>query len=338
MRTIILNSSNYVAGSGNKYVYVLPQSYKSSQNDAIGVASVSIYNSTFNITALRGNNTITIYWNANTQTSFTLIIPDGYYSATDLNYQIQQFCILNNLYCTNASGNYIYFCEVQQNAPRYALQLNLYYLPTAANATTLGYSKPSGASWSFPSGNYIYFIEIQQNAPRYSLQLNLYYLPTSANATTLGYSKPSGASWSFPSGNYCPQVVVSQGFGSLLGLSSGTYPSTSTTTSNQQFISTTTPVISPIDSYILTCNLINSPYTIPSNAFFTIPLNASLGQLVTVNPSQIVFNTIAPNVYSNITIMLYDQLFNPLVLNDKEMTLSLCLLESQDIKNSLGNI
>ena len=290
MRTIILNSSNYVAGSGNKYVYVLPQSYKSSQNDAIGVASVSIYNSTFNITSLRSNNTITIYWNANTQTSFTLIIPDGYYSATDLNYQIQQFCILNNLYCTNASGNYIYFIEIQQNAPRYALQLNLYYLPTAANATTLGYSKPSGASWSFPSGN------------------------------------------------YCPQVVVSQGVGALLGLSSGTYPSTSTTTSNQQFISTTTPVISPIDSYILTCNLINSPYTIPSNAFFTIPLNASLGQLVTVNPSQIVFNTIAPNVYSNITIMLYDQLFNPLVLNDKEMTLSLCLLESQDIKNSLGNI
>ena len=288
-RTIILNSSNYVAGSGNKYVYVLPQTYKSNKNDCIGVASLAIYNSTFNVTALRGNNTITITWVANTTTNFTLTIPDGYYSATDLNYQIQQFCILNNLYCTNSSGNYIYFCELQQNGPRYALQLNLYYLPTSANAATLGYSKPSGASWSFPS----------------------------TNST--------------------PQVIISAGFGALLGLSAGTYPTTSSS-SNQQFLSTTTPVISPIDSYILTCNLINSPYTIPSNAFFTIPLNASLGQLVTVNPSQIVFNSIALGHYSNITIMLYDQLFNPLVLNDKEMTLSLCLLESQDIKNSLGNI
>lgn len=284
MRTLVINSSNYVSGSGNTYTYNLPSSWTVKDGDQIGVAAVSIYNNTFNVTAARGNNTLTILWNADTQTSSTLTIPDGYYSSSDLNYQIQQFCILNNLYVTNSSGNYIYF------------------------------------------------VEIQQNAPRYSLQLNTYYLPTSAMATTLGYTKPASALWSFPSTNKCPQVVISSSFGNLLGLNAGTYPSTSTTISNQQFISTKTPVISPIDSYILTCNMVNSPYSIPSNVFFTIPLNGSLGQLISIYPSQIVFNDVAPNVYNYITIKIYDQLFNQLTLNDTEMTLTLAILEAKDRK------
>jgi hypothetical protein len=282
MRTLVINSSNYVANSGNTYTYQLPSSWKVADGDQIGVASISIYNNTFNVTSSRGNNVLTIYWNANTQTTYTLTIPDGYYSAIDLNYQIQQFCILNNLYVTNSSGNYVYF------------------------------------------------IEIQQNSVRYALQLNTYYLPTSANATTLGYTKPSGATWSFPTSNSCPQIKISKGFGALLGLLENTYPLSASTATNQQFLSTTTPVISPIDSYILTCNLINSPYSIPSNVFFTIPLNGSLGTLITVNPSQIVFNNIAPNVYNTITVQLYDQLFNALTLNDKEMTLTLAILEAKE--------
>ena len=91
-----------------------------------------------------------------------------------------------------------------------------------------------------------------------------------------------------------------------------------------------TPIISPIDSYIMTCNLVNSPYSIPSNVFFTIPLNGSLGTLISVNPSQIVFNSIAPNIYNFITIQFYDQLFNALVLNDREMTLTLAIFEARE--------
>jgi hypothetical protein len=52
--------------------------------------------------------------------------------------------------------------------------------------------------------------------------------------------------------------------------------------------------------------------------------------LITVNPSQIVFNNIAPNVYNTITVQLYDQLFNALTLNDKEMTLTLAILEAKE--------
>ena len=56
MRTILINSSNFVLGSNNKFVYNLPTSWKSENGDQLGVGGVSLYNSTFNITSNRNNN------------------------------------------------------------------------------------------------------------------------------------------------------------------------------------------------------------------------------------------------------------------------------------------
>ncbi len=134
-KVILLNSSDYVANSGNTYTYQLPQTYKSQVGDQIGVSSVSMYNSTFNVTAARGNNVIQLIWNAGTTTNYTFTLADGYYSISDLNYFLQQQMILNNLYCTTNGGSQnVYFIELQINAVRYAVSLNLYYLPTASNA------------------------------------------------------------------------------------------------------------------------------------------------------------------------------------------------------------
>ena len=59
MKLIIINSSNYVPKSGNKYIYSLPSSVKLTSKSKIGVSAISVYNSTFNITAARANNTFT---------------------------------------------------------------------------------------------------------------------------------------------------------------------------------------------------------------------------------------------------------------------------------------
>ena len=56
MKLIVINSSNYVPKSGNKYVYSLPSSVKLTTKSKIGVSAISVYNSTFNITAARANN------------------------------------------------------------------------------------------------------------------------------------------------------------------------------------------------------------------------------------------------------------------------------------------
>jgi hypothetical protein len=154
-------------------------------------------------------------------------------------------------------------------------------------------------------------------------------MPTSANATTLGYSQPSGATWAYPASNQTPQLTFGTAFGSLIGMTAQTYPATIQST-NQSQISTITPIISPVNSYILTCNLINSKYSIPSNVFFSLPLNGSLGQLISYVAPSVVYSDIAPNTYNNIVIQMYDQNFNKLELKDNEIVLTLAIDDSQE--------
>lgn len=276
MRTIILNSTNYVAGSGNEFVYRFPSSVKFAEGDQIGLQSIAIYNSTFNVSSSLGNNSITLVWNASSPVSYTFTIPDGYYSVPQLNYFLQQKMVENKLYVVNSSSQNVYFAEIVVNEPRYAVSINLYPIPTSAEATTLGYTQPSGATWSYPA---------------------------------------AGA---------CPQLTLSSGFGSLLGFEAGTYPTLATESTTQQFISTQTPKLNVVDSYILTCSLIHNNYSIPSDAFYQVPLNAGLGELITIQ-NEIVFNDIASNTYLQISIKFFDQLFNKLVLNDTQLTMSLVI-------------
>jgi len=176
-------------------------------------------------------------------------------------------------------------------------------------------------------GQYVYFVEFQVNVARYAIQFNSYAIPTAASATTLGYTIPSGATWSYPASAQTPQITINQTFGNLIGQTAGTFPATIQSTT-QNFVSTTTPIISPIDSYILTCSLCDSPYSIPSDTFFTLPLSGGLGQLISANPSQIVFNNIKPNFYRSFTIRFFDQLFNVLPMNDRAVTITLAIQEA----------
>jgi hypothetical protein len=277
MRTIIINSSNYVVGSNNTFEYFFPTSTKFEIGAKIGLAGIALYNSSFNITAANGNNIITLTWNADTVTSYTFTIPDGYYSISDLNYFIQSQCVANNLYVSNSS---------KQN---------------------------------------IYFLEIVINPTRYAVSLNLYALPTTAQASTLGYIKPTDAIWNYPSSSKCPQLTVSQNFGNLIGQESGLFPSTNNVSLSQQIISTKTPNLNLIDSYILTCSLINNRYSIPSDTFFSVPLTSSIGSLITLNPSNIVMNDIATGTYNSIKIRFFDQQFNTLILRDTQLNISLVI-------------
>ena len=275
-KTLVINSSNYVIGSNNKYVYRFPNSVNFEVGSSIGLSSISIYNSTFNVEKSRGNNTIQILWLG---TTYTLVIEDGYYNVSDLNFRIQQFCILNNLYMTSNSGS-----------------------------------------------NIIYFVELVMNSVRYSVQLNLYPIPTEAQALVLGYSKV-GSTWSFPLTTITPQLnILSQTFGNLIGLTFGLYPLIAQSTT-QSFLSTTTPIISPVNSYVMTCNLLNSKYSIPNTSFFSLPINGGLGSLITSNVSSVVYNMINPQFYNKIVITFFDQYFNSLILHDFDCTITLAIKE-----------
>jgi hypothetical protein len=134
----------------------------------------------------------------------------------------------------------------------------------------------------------------------------------------------------YPATAKCPQITFGTDFGALIGYTAGSYPSTSSVSTIQNFISDLTPNLNVVDSYIMTCSLINSPYSIPSDAFFSIPLTAGLGSLISVFPSEIVFNNIAPNSYQQIKISFFDQIFRPLEMNDNQLTLTLAILTKSE--------
>jgi hypothetical protein len=64
--------------------------------------------------------------------------------------------------------------------------------------------------------------------------------------------------------------------------------------------------------------------------FFTLPITASLGSLIISNSSEIVYNNIAPNTYSQIVIQLFDQLFNKLAINDYSLTITLSIRQADE--------
>jgi hypothetical protein len=240
-----------------------------------------MYNSTFNITAQRGNNVISFIWNVGTPVTYTWVIADGYYSVSDLNYFIQNQCIQNNLYAISGT-NFVYFLELETNPVRYSIQLNSYDIPSASEATALGYTKPTSATWSFPAS-------------------------VTANN---------------------PQLTISAAFGNLIGFNAGTFPST-TATVTQSILSSKTPIISPVSTYLIRCNLINNKFSNPNDILAQIPLNSSLGSLISYSAADLHYNRVASNTYKQIIISFTDQLYNEIQLNDIDIAVSLIILESE---------
>jgi hypothetical protein len=148
--TIVLNSTNKDANLSNRFVYNFPSTVRFSKNDTISLNSLSIYHSFFNVTAERGNNTISVIWNADTSVQYNYTIPDGNYSIPQLNYFLQFSMVSDDLYLINSSGDFVYYAEIVINSSEYGAEIRCFGLPTAADMATLGYTIPSGASWSNP--------------------------------------------------------------------------------------------------------------------------------------------------------------------------------------------
>ena len=162
---ISINSTHYVGN--NLYRLKLPKAVEFKKGDKLSLYSFSMYNSFYNISASQyGNSNITFTWFDNT--IYNWVIPDGYYSLSDLNLWLQQQFIINKLYCTNANNSQnIYFVQFQTNSVLYKAQTDVYFMPSSTNATLYGYQIPVGASWSFPAINTMNKITINSNLKSY---------------------------------------------------------------------------------------------------------------------------------------------------------------------------
>ena len=122
VKLICITNSSYVTGSNNLFIYSFPQSVKFTNKSKLGLVSIAVYNSTVNVSASRGNNTLTFIWKAQTPEAIRGQFQKGYYSASDLNAWFQSQMFTNNLYCSaNNKSNILYFFEIVQNSVRYSL-------------------------------------------------------------------------------------------------------------------------------------------------------------------------------------------------------------------------
>lgn len=116
----------------------------------LSLVTANCFNSTFNVREQYGNNRYSVKW-IDGQT-YNFVVPDGTYSIGDLNSFLESKYFESNLYVNiTSTGKPNYFIKMQENPVSYACQLIVTYVPNSAEALTLGYSKPDGASWNFPS-------------------------------------------------------------------------------------------------------------------------------------------------------------------------------------------
>lgn len=140
--SLVINSSNSVGTGNNTYQYnFLTGSMNIPENAVISISSATIPYSWRNITQRNNNNVFNLYWpNGASYTTYTITIPDGFYSVATLQAFIEQFCITNGLYLIDNTGAYIYYINFSINQTFYAVQILTFLVPVSLPAT---WSQPS---------------------------------------------------------------------------------------------------------------------------------------------------------------------------------------------------
>jgi len=310
MKTLILNSSNIVPNTNNSnLVYRFPTSIILKAGQKLALTSFSMYYSTFNITATNQNNVLKYIWfDGNT---YTITIQNGFYTVESLNYYIQSVMVVNNHYLKTTTGQYVYFLTLTTNTTYYAVELNSFGLNTTL-ATANGWTLPAGATWAIPTiaTQYIYpMFEILDNNFQNVIGLAAGYYPLgtaeakiTTNNTTI-WAQPTTAN--APYGN---AAVVS-------------------------FNSTTTPQLSPVASYTITCSLINNKYSIPNSLLYSfgIPASATFGSYFSIIPPQMSFIDILEGNYNEFSIQILDQNLRPVVIQDPTIVILLNITDVDEL-------
>ena len=105
--TLVLNSQNVIGTGNNTYKYdFIKGNFTIPENSEVMVANVQLPYSFYNITSAYSNNQFKLYFPtaSSTNNTYTITIPDGFYTTSSPNFFLQQFCITNGLYLVNGSG------------------------------------------------------------------------------------------------------------------------------------------------------------------------------------------------------------------------------------------
>lgn len=180
-------------------------------------------------------------------------------------------------------------------------------VPTAATTSTISITLPdgiygyadinrsiqtalvnAGAYLIDSSGNNVFFIKVSENSVYYACQVDFSPTPTAIGT----YTRPATGLYSaggtgLPTTTRVPRLIIDNAaFESVLGVTTGTYPSAPATVASAQ-LSNVIPQIHPTSSYILRCGLIKNEYVASGDIVSAFDRgDAQIGQLISYKPSQ----------------------------------------------------
>jgi len=137
---LILNSSNAITNNTYRYNFI-NGSMTILDEAEICISQIQIPYSWFNITTAYNNRTFQLLFPTPLGTiTSNITLNEGFFSVTDINAYIQQFCITNGFYLINSSGQYVYYLTLLYNINTYGVQLITTLVPTSLPS---GYTQPS---------------------------------------------------------------------------------------------------------------------------------------------------------------------------------------------------
>jgi hypothetical protein len=271
----------------------------------------------------------------------------------------------SNLSDTNIGNNNIFTYSLNQNYDFSNQQLalgglNVYYswnnIETQYNNKKFSYTYPDGGATTtynieLPDGNYnitdiqsyleyiciqnntylkddtgtnVFYLFMEVNAVSYRIQLNSRNVPTSLPA---GWSNPGAIA--LPSAaNENPQFIFasSSSFNSVVGFDTGTYPTLASGNVPYSVLGSVAPNLSPVSTGIVSCELIYNKVANSSTSFYSFSAtNTPYGEQIEVKPAEFAWVDCIPASKNHFHVVLLDQEYNNLKLNDPDVTIILYL-------------
>lgn len=296
MFVIVLTASDvYPDGNNNSFVYNFPNSVVL-KDKFIAVSSITMYYCWFNILASNNNNTFSYSWinNAGVSTTYQVVIPDGIYNISDINYYLQWKMISNGTYLINSSGDNVYYAEMLINPNRYTVQLNTFQVPTAL---------PTG--WSLPSNYPAGGLPTQTFNP-------IITFPAFFNnivGYTAGFASNSNINNAYvpPTASSSNNYVSKDGAGTL------------------SYLSNTYPNVQPNSSIFISMSNLNNPYSQPSSIIYSITPDVGIGEQIKERPPNFMWNKMIDGTYNQLRVQFLGIDKKPIPLADPNLTIILTI-------------
>jgi hypothetical protein len=291
---LILNNTNAVGIYNTQFKYnFISGSFTINEDSHICISQIVLPYSFFNVNKTLYNNAsmqYVWYYGAGLSQTYTVDIKDGFYSVSDLSNFLQQYMISQNQYFQNVN-----------------------------------------------TGENEYFISISTNSTYYTNQIVCSSIPSTIPsgfiAPSQGFNYNNGTNYGFPTSgyNYTPQVIINDNnFGTLIGFSSGTYPSVSTQSSNSN-LGDITPNLTTINSVVILCDLVKNECASPTNIMDSMTIsNVDFGSNIIYQPSYEKWVSIQAGTYNSMNIQFVDQNFNIIQANDNNVMISLLLKQGDE--------